>query len=103
LGADEEVTALQNSRKFQVEAISALVGDLRSVKEHGSPKQRASDLAVALGKNTSDLGFSRTRANLLQQLVKSLDTDKAAIDKWLSQYETYLSVLIEQSRLIQEK
>lgn len=98
-GDKSEIEALRLSRRQQVEPLTAIVDDLRRIKEHPNPAAYATKLAEEARESQAADSASQVRRNLLGGVAAMLQRDANAIGKWLAGYETHLAVLVEQSVL----
>jgi hypothetical protein len=102
LGDPTQIRDLQYQRMLGVQMASALVSDLRSVKNSPSPKKAVDELVLSLGGAASSGDFiTPVRVGVLREFSKALDGPGGAqnLDKSLALYEAQLAFAVKHSNL----
>jgi TonB family protein len=102
LGDPTEIRNLQYGRMQDVQWFSALVADLRSVKNSPSPKKAVDELILSLsGGASSGDSITPGRVAMLRMVLKALDRPAGvqSLDKALVVYEAQLAFVTKHSNL----
>jgi hypothetical protein len=100
-GGSEAISQLRHSRQKQIDDLGPVIADLVRINAAANPAE-AIRQTLSITRVGTDSASNRRR-QVMEVLLQAMERDAAAAAKTLRTYQTYQSVLTEQSNLKEDK